>query len=114
MTTCVKIIKGETIASDDVYYNQIVDWFSYEVDRRSFALRLLIHYVGDLHQPLHAVSEVDSKFPEGDRGGNNQWLPRKDDASNLHAVWDSVIYKYNGYPDTPLSDDDWAWYTTEA
>jgi hypothetical protein len=29
-------------------------------ERLSYALRLLIHYVGDIHQPLHAISRVDS------------------------------------------------------
>lgn len=30
-----------------------------ELERRSYALRLLIHYIGDIHQPLHAVARVD-------------------------------------------------------
>jgi hypothetical protein len=45
-------------------------------------LRMLIHLVGDIHQPLH-VGKGD------DRGGNNikiMWF-RVD--SNLHRVWDS-------------------------
>lgn len=38
---------------------------------QSFNLRLLVHYIGDIHQPLHTVSRYDSKdFAEGDRGGN--------------------------------------------
>jgi len=37
----------------------------------SFNLRLFIHYVGDIHQPLHATSRFTSKYPEGDRGGNS-------------------------------------------
>jgi hypothetical protein len=32
--------------------------------------------------------------------------------SNLHSVWDSVIYQYPGYPVMPLSTTDWNWYTT--
>jgi hypothetical protein len=32
--------------------------------------------------------------------------------SNLHGIWDSVIYKYTGYPVMPLSTTDWNWYTT--
>jgi hypothetical protein len=34
------------------------------------ALRLIIHFVGDIHQPLHCATRVDSAHPEGDRGGN--------------------------------------------
>jgi hypothetical protein len=58
---------------------------------RGNALRFLIHFVGDLHQPLHTVTN-------GDRGGNclpvgyfNQ-APMEDERHNwrpnLHAVWD--------------------------
>lgn len=53
-------LKG-TIAPDSDYYTHEIAWsFENVADQRSFALRLLIHYVGDLHQPLHAVSEVDN------------------------------------------------------
>ena len=70
--------------------------------------------MGDIHQPLHAVSEVDDKFPEGDRGGNDEWIPNVSGVGNLHALWDSVIYEYTGYPDLPLSDSDWDSYTKTA
>ena len=32
----------------------------------------------------------------------------------MHAVWDSVLYEYTGYPDLPFSNSDWDWYTNEA
>jgi len=64
----------------------------------STALRLLIHYVGDVHQPLHATTRVDHEFPTSDRGGNEFKLKRKDGADNLHMVWDAVIYKYSHDP----------------
>jgi hypothetical protein len=41
-----------------------------EADGLSTAMRLLLHYAGDIHQPLHATSRVDHKYPAGDRGGN--------------------------------------------
>ena len=67
---------------------------SNEDDAKSFALRLLIHYVGDIHQPLHATSRVDSKYPKGDAGGNFFHVPQKGDVKNLHSVWDSVVYLF--------------------
>jgi S1/P1 Nuclease len=36
----------------------------------SFILRLLIHYIGDIHQPLHATAKVNPNYPKGDMGGN--------------------------------------------
>lgn len=80
----------------------------------STSMRLLIHYVGDVHQPLHATTRVNKQYPEGDKGGNLVHLPEKDGAKNLHAVWDSVIYEYTGRSELPLSDDDWQDLSTKA
>lgn len=74
----------------------------------STAMRLLIHYVGDVHQPLHASSRVDHEYPKGDRGGNDFPLPSLDGIKELHAVWDSVLYEFEGYATLPFSDGDWA------
>jgi len=51
---------------------------------KSFYLKLLIHFVGDLHQPLH-IGRYE------DRGANRvyvKWFGRN---SNLHRVWDSEM-----------------------
>jgi hypothetical protein len=84
---------------NSTYYQQINAAFPYPADARSFALRLIIHYVGDLHQPLHATSLVDYDYPSGDNGGNREYLPNICGAYNLHAAWDSLAYNYCGYPD---------------
>lgn len=70
-------------------------------------MRLIIHYVGDVHQPLHATSRVDHEYPKGDFGGNTVKLPAKDGVTNLHALWDSVSYEYSGYAKLPFTDSDW-------
>ena len=73
--------------------------FDDKADQKSFALRLVIHYAGDIHQPLHTVSVVDHDYPEGDRGGNDEHIPDNGDGVNeLHALWDSVIHDFPGYP----------------
>ena len=79
---------------------QIANAFDDVSDQRSFALRLVIHYLGDVHQPLHAVSEVDHYYPKGDAGGNFEHVPEVGDTgvTNLHSIWDSVIYEFPGYP----------------
>jgi hypothetical protein len=49
------------------------------------ALRYVVHLVGDIHQPLHAISDADL-------GGNCELLnPPFDTAKNLHALWDGAI-----------------------
>ncbi len=62
---------------------------------RADALRFLIHFVGDIHQPLHSVARDSDAFPAGDRGGNDfKIVPPKAlesmnrPPSNLHSLWD--------------------------
>jgi hypothetical protein len=66
---------------------QIVDADSTPLQRTE-ALKFLIHFVGDLHQPLHT-------FDNRDRGGNDVRVAalRGDDGrpTNLHAVWDTAL-----------------------
>lgn len=51
------------------------------------ALMFLGHFVGDLHQPLHAG------FAD-DKGGNSTEVKFFDEDKRLHSVWDSgIIYK---------------------
>lgn len=50
-------------------------------------LRYLLHFVGDIQQPLHCVTAMSSATPNGDAGGNGftfsggSW-------GNLHFLWD--------------------------
>ena len=83
---------------------------SKEDKARSLALRLMIHYAGDVHQPLHATARVDKEYPAGDRGGNSFHVPTIEGAYNLHAVYDSVFYEYTGWESLPISSSDWATY----
>ncbi len=57
------------------------------------ALFFMIHFVGDLHQPLHATTLFSNKFepPSGDQGGNLYLInyPEDQNIKNLHALWDS-------------------------
>lgn len=81
---------------DSFVYKNIIAHVSEEEQAKSYALRLLIHYVGDLHQPLHATSRVDHKYPKGDQGGNFFHVAEEDGVKNLHSVWDSMVYEYTG------------------
>ena len=55
---------------------------------KGYALRILLHVVGDVHQPMHAVSMYSKRFPNGDKGGNLQRFKKNPIASNLHSWWD--------------------------
>jgi hypothetical protein len=52
--------------------------------QRLEALKYLVHFVGDMHQPLHASNNHD-------RGGNDITVTFMGQRTNLHAVWDSGI-----------------------
>jgi hypothetical protein len=91
-------------------YITIMQYFDSEKDGASFALRLMIHYYGDSHQPCHSITLVDDAFPSGDRGCNSVALTSVDGASNLHAVWDSMIYNQTHNTGLPLSSSDWSRY----
>ena len=54
---------------------------------KAVMLRLLIHCVADIHQPMHCCSLFNKKFPHGDSGGNRFTLKGK--YANLHLLWDS-------------------------
>jgi hypothetical protein len=64
---------------------------------RSEALRFLIHFVGDLHQPLHCADNHD-------RGGSDVRVAIGIEETNLHAVWDTdVVASLGEEPDAVAS-----------
>ncbi len=52
------------------------------------ALQYLLHFVGDIHQPLHTVDA-------GDRGGNDRKVlpPRRSQPVKLHEAWDRDLVR---------------------
>lgn len=79
---------------------------SFRIAGKKEALRLLAHFVGDIHQPLHAGSiylDREGKTVDPDNGsfdgvtkttGGNDLLLRKpqpgEKVPNLHGMWDGV------------------------
>jgi hypothetical protein len=55
-------------------------------EKRLLALKYLVHFEADVHQPLHA-GYLD------DKGGNTYQLQAFGKGSNLHALWDSGLIK---------------------
>lgn len=77
---CIEILKNQNSTEAD----------------RIFYLKMLIHLIGDLHQPMH-VGRAE------DKGGNDiqlQWFGK---GSNLHRVWDSNMINDYGMSYTELS-----------
>lgn len=65
---CIAVLKNENSSQEE----------------KVFYLKLLVHFVGDLHQPMHMGLKSD-------KGGNDfqvRWFGK---GSNLHRVWDSEM-----------------------
>ena len=59
---------------------------------QAYALSWLEHLVGDIHQPLHAVSRFSALHPGGDHGGNEFKLDDPSDPKlSLHWFWDTAL-----------------------
>ena len=56
------------------------------------ALKFVVHFVADVHQPLHAADD-------GDRGGNDTHLIFLGQHTTLHALWDSGLLAAGGVGD---------------
>ncbi|QAA81182.1 S1/P1 Nuclease [Aequorivita sp. H23M31] len=65
---CITILKDEKSSKDE----------------KAFYLKLLVHFIGDLHQPLH-IGKLD------DKGGNDFQVRWFGNGTNLHKVWDSEM-----------------------
>ncbi|WP_129775287.1 S1/P1 nuclease [Peristeroidobacter soli] len=72
---------------------------------RAVALAWIFHLVGDMHQPLHSVSQVSKRFPEGDRGGSLQFVLDPVDKApvSLHWYWDDRVSR-DGEPELALKN----------
>jgi hypothetical protein len=48
------------------------------------ALKFVVHFIGDMHQPLHVTDN-------GDKGGNGRYVVFERHLDNLHWVWDTGL-----------------------
>ncbi len=68
------------------------------LSERREALNWLVHFVGDLHQPMHAGYGDD-------RGGNDFQINYLGRGSNLHAAWDSLLINSRELPWREYSEE---------
>jgi hypothetical protein len=91
-------VASEGPASDCVVHK--IDAFKAELadpdiprKERILALKFLLHFVGDVHQPLHAAQRVDPDTKTDDAGGNCVGILHGN-AKNpvrLHSYWDTTL-----------------------
>lgn len=63
---------------------------------KALFLRFLVHFVADIHQPLHCTSKVSKAHPTGEQGGN-LYLIAVPNVEKLHAYWDRALGLYDAY-----------------
>ncbi|MFZ4715054.1 MAG: S1/P1 nuclease [Bacteriovoracaceae bacterium] len=85
-TDITKNAKGDIVEAIDRMTKTLSDKKSTKASRVE-ALKFLVHFVGDLHQPLHAGRAEDA-------GGNKISVKWFDKESNLHRVWDEDLIKH--------------------
>jgi len=66
-------------------------------EAKVFALKFIIHLVGDLHQPLHVGNGLD-------QGGNLCKVTFQGQAMNLHALWDEGMINFTKLSYSELAD----------
>lgn len=79
---CIEIIKNQNSSKAE----------------KAFYLKMLVHLIGDLHQPMH-VGRLE------DKGGNDIQIRWFNKGSNLHRVWDSNLIDDNGMSYTELASN---------
>jgi hypothetical protein len=85
-----KYCRGDrcVVAAIGRYVAQLADRDNSDQERAD-ALAFVIHFVGDIHQPLHAGWGED-------RGGNDVQVRIGRKGSNLHALWDDTLARSAG------------------
>jgi len=63
----------------------LADWVNQDANdaTASEALKFLVHFLGDMHQPLHLTGR--------DRGGNSAKVVWDKRHTNLHSLWDGLL-----------------------
>ncbi|WP_151674711.1 S1/P1 nuclease [Patiriisocius marinus] len=82
INTCISVLKDERSSTAD----------------KAFYLRMLIHFIGDLHMPLHVGLAED-------KGGNDFQVLWFGKGTNLHTVWDTKMLEDYNMSYTELADN---------
>lgn len=83
----IAILKAEETLKDN----------SSEIKARQEALKFLIHFIGDAHQPMHISRKED-------KGGNTIQVIFDNKGTNLHSLWDSKLIEHEHLSDEDLTN----------
>jgi hypothetical protein len=89
---------GQCVVQGIDHYVKILADKSQPDAARLEALKFVVHFIGDEHQPLHGGSRDD-------KGGNTYQVQFNGKGTNLHSVWDSGLLKTRGLEWKPYADE---------
>ncbi|WP_267222233.1 S1/P1 nuclease [Dyella silvae] len=89
---------GQCVVAGIDHYVQVLGDKTQPDAKRLEALKFVVHFIGDEHQPLHGGSRDD-------KGGNAYQVQFNDKGTNLHSVWDSGMLKTHGLEWKPYADE---------
>ncbi|RDJ00467.1 S1/P1 Nuclease [Dyella solisilvae] len=89
---------GQCVVAGIDHYVKILADRSQPDAARLQALKFVVHFIGDEHQPLHGGSRDD-------KGGNAYQVQFNGKGTNLHSVWDSGLLKTRGLESKPYADE---------
>ena len=81
--------RADNVVHQIAHYREILADRSTPKTDRQTALLFLVHFVADVHQPLHVGDNRD-------RGGNLTQVRFEGDGTNLHQLWDSGLIRRIG------------------
>lgn len=95
----IKFVNGQT--NDNIYSailkaEETLQDNSAAVKTRQDALKFLIHFIGDAHQPMHVSRKED-------KGGNTIQVRFDNKGTNLHSLWDSKLIEHEHLNDAGLT-----------
>lgn len=94
----LKALEGKNLYTQIPEMEALLQNKELPLEQRQIALRFLIHFIGDLHQPLHVGRDEDA-------GGNKIKVVWFGQASNLHKLWDKQLIDFQQWSYTEYADN---------
>jgi hypothetical protein len=101
---CKPTDRGDCIIAELERTRRVLSDATGSTEEQKEALKFLMHFVGDLHQPLHVIDDLD-------RGGNDvhvtlagQPAATVRGTANLHGVWDTTFISQAGLDETAYAE----------
>ena len=95
--TTVKGMEQENVYSEILKMEAVLKDNAASREQKAEALKFLIHFVGDIHQPMH-ISRAE------DKGGNMIQVNFNGKGTNLHSLWDTKLIERQGLSEAQMAE----------